>query len=226
MNKHFPILLLRYHFSSNSFTDEGFLLLSVVCWASLVHDHTRNFLSLASLSCFPNKSSIILGMALLYSSKAAITVIQIKDEKDSYHQEDFRDYSTEMLEKIKDVASNIPTAAILHPPYHLIWRIVHGFLRVHMHEIHNASEGRQKAHFDPKWGHLEWGRKDAKKKKICMQFSCSSERESSSHISQKGTVGARQQAQLVLINKHITRDRKTANNSAFYTVLQKQSFRF
>lgn len=28
--KHFPISLLRHHFSSNSFTDEGFLVLSVV----------------------------------------------------------------------------------------------------------------------------------------------------------------------------------------------------
>lgn len=201
MNKHFSILLLRYHFSSNSFTDEGFLLLSVVCWASLVHDHTRNFLSLASLLCFPNKPSIILGMALLYSSKAAITVIQIKDEKDSYHQEDFRDYSTEMLEKIKDVASNIPTAAILHHPYHLIWRIVHGFLRVHMHEIHNASEGRQKAHFDPKWGHLEWGRKDEKKKKLHAVFMQLRKRKQFTHFTKRhcwssstSTVGANQQA--------------------------------
>lgn len=133
-------------------------------------------------------------MALLYSSKAAITVIQIKDEKDSYHQEDFRDYSTEMLEKIKDVASNIPTAAILHHPYHLIWRIVHGFLRVHMHEIHNASEGRQKAHFDPKWGHLEWGRKDEKKKKIACSFHAAQK--------EKAVHTFHEKALLELINKH------------------------
>lgn len=30
MYKHLPLLLLRHHFSSNSFKDEGFLLLSVV----------------------------------------------------------------------------------------------------------------------------------------------------------------------------------------------------
>lgn len=122
-----------------------------------------------------------------------------------------------MLEKIRDVASNIPTPATLHPPYHLIWRIVHGFLWVHVHEIHNASEGRQKAHFDPEWGHLERGRKSCQKK-FARRFHAA-QKERAIHTFHKKALS-------VLINKHITRDRKAANNSAFYIVLQKQSFSF
>lgn len=119
-------------------------------------------------------------------------IIQIKDERGSYHQQDFRHYSTEILEKIRDVVSNIPTPAILHSSYHLIWRIACGFLWVHVHEIHNASEKRQKAQFDPKWGHLGRGRKKCQNK-ILTPFSCSSE--SNSQVSQKGTASANQQAQ-------------------------------
>lgn len=63
----------------------------------------------------------------------------------------------------RDVASNIAAPATLLSPYHLIWRIVHGFLWVHVYEIHNASEGRQKAQLDPQWGHLERGKKRCQK---------------------------------------------------------------
>lgn len=61
-----------------------------------------------------------------------------------------------LLKKITDVVSNIIIPARFHPlPYHLIWRIICGFLWVHMHEIHNASEGRQKGQTDTQWSHLE-----------------------------------------------------------------------
>lgn len=95
-----------------------------------------------------------------------------------------------MLEKIR-VLSNVTIPGILQPPYHLIWRIAHGFLWVHVHEIHNASEVRQKCQFHPKWSHLGRGMKRCQKK-FCTKFSCSTE--SNSHISKNGTVSVNQQA--------------------------------
>lgn len=88
MYKHFPVLLLRHHSGSNSFTKEGFLLLSVVYRLSWYQCREGNmttqvmFLSLGNISGFPNKSS--RNAFAIYSFKAATIVIQVKDMKESY----------------------------------------------------------------------------------------------------------------------------------------------
>lgn len=78
--KHFPVLPLSHHSGSNSFTKEGFLLLSVVYRLSWYQCREGNmttqvmFLSLGNISGFPNKSSRN-GFAI-YSFKAATIVIK------------------------------------------------------------------------------------------------------------------------------------------------------
>lgn len=99
-----------------------------------------------------------------YSSKVAMMVIQIK--------------KTTIITKISEMIplknihyllqqyfgegcckQHTNSICVSLSPYHLIWRIVYGFIWVHVHEIHNASEGRQKGQTDPQWIYLERGKK-------------------------------------------------------------------
>lgn len=183
--EHFPILLPKQSSQFLQLTDQE-VFASICLWASLVSMQWGKQL---------HKSFAIICMSLMlpkqvfhypwngfafYSSKVAMMVIQIK--------------KTTIITKISEIIplKNIHYLLQQHfgegccnqhtnsicvslSPYHLIWRIVHGFIWVHVHEIHNASEGRQKGQTDPQWIYLERGKKlhakmSRKKKKSWLVF--------------------------------------------------------